>query len=123
MISAEFAAQGMAKLLTAFTCDSGSRGKFGKGIFIDHSAILSSPGGIGFEDGVTAAPGVRTATINYDMYDRHTAYTYGKVLVKKNAWLGMGCTICPGVTVGKYAVAAAGADSAGVQLRYTKVCQ
>jgi acetyltransferase-like isoleucine patch superfamily enzyme len=43
------------------------------------------------------------------MYDRHTTYTYGKVLVKKNAWLGMGCTICPGVTIGKYAVVAAGA--------------
>ena len=43
------------------------------------------------------------------MYDRHVSYTYGKVTVKKNAWLGLGCTICPGVTIGKYAVVVAGA--------------
>ena len=34
---------------------------------------------------------------------------YEKVLIQKNAWIGMGATICPGVTVGKYAVVAAGA--------------
>ncbi len=54
-------------------------------------------------------PSTETLQLSYDMYDRHTTYTYGKVLVKKNAWLGMGCTICPGVTIGKYAVVAAGA--------------
>ena len=64
---------------------------------------------IEFEDGVMAAPGLKIATINHDMYDRHLTYTYGKVLIKKNAWLGLGATICPGVTIGKYAVVAAGA--------------
>ena len=56
-----------------------------------------------------AAPGLRIATINHDMNDRHVTYTYGKVLVKKNAWLGMNVTVCPGVTIGRYAVVAAGA--------------
>ena len=56
-----------------------------------------------------AAPGLRIATINHDMNARHTKYTYGRVLVKKNAWLGMNVTICPGVTIGEYAVVAAGA--------------
>ena len=32
-----------------------------------------------------------------------------KVTVKKNAWIGMNVTICPGVTIGEYAVVAAGA--------------
>ena len=49
------------------------------------------------------------ASINHDMNERHTRYTYGRVLVKKNAWLGMNITICPGVTIGDYAVVAAGA--------------
>ena len=97
------------RILTPFICDFGNRVKFGKGVFINHSAILSASGGIEFEDGVMAAPGLRIATINHDMYDRHTTYTYGKVTVRKNAWLGMGCTICPGVTIGEYAVVAAGA--------------
>ena len=97
------------RILTPFTCDFGNCVKFGKGVFINHSAILSASGGIEFEDGVSIAPGVRIATINHDFYERHSIYTYGKVLIKKNAWLGMNVTICPGVTIGAYAVVAAGA--------------
>ena len=97
------------RILTPFTCDFGNRVKFGKGVFINQSAILSASGGIEFEDGIMAAPGLKIATINHDMYDRHLTYTYGKVSVKKNAWLGLNVTICPGVTIGKYAVVAAGA--------------
>lgn len=97
------------RILTPFICDFGNRVKFGKGVFINHSAILSASGGIEFEDDVMAAPGLRIATINHDMNNRHTLYTYGKVTVKKNAWLGMNVTICPGVTIGKYAVVGAGA--------------
>ena len=97
------------RILTPFICDFGNRVKFGKNVFINHSAILSASGGIEFEDGAMSAPGLRIATINHDMNERHTKYTYGKVLVKKNAWLGMNVTICPGVTIGEYAVVAAGA--------------
>ena len=97
------------RILTPFICDFGNRVTFGKNVFINHSAIFSASGGIEFEDGVMAAPGVHIATINHDMADRHVTYTYGKVTVKKNAWLGMNCTICPGVNIGQYAVVAAGA--------------
>ncbi|MBR1641558.1 MAG: sugar O-acetyltransferase [Butyrivibrio sp.] len=97
------------RILTPFICDFGNKVKFGKGVFINHSAILSASGGIEFEDGTMAAPGLRIATINYDMNQRHAIYTYGKVTVKKNAWIGMNVTICPGVTIGEYAVVAAGA--------------
>ena len=77
------------RILTPFICDFGNRVKFGKGVFINHSAILSASGGIEFEDGSMAAPGLRIATINHDMNERHAIYTYGKVTVKKNAWIGM----------------------------------
>ncbi len=97
------------RILTPFICDFGNRVKFGKGVFINHSAILSASGGIEFEDGVSIAPGVRIATINHDFNQRHTIYTYGKVTIKKNAWIGMNVTIVPGVTIGEYSVVAAGA--------------
>ena len=97
------------RILTPFLCDFGNRVKLGKGVFINHSAILSASGGIELEDGVMIAPGVRVATINHDMNNRHTIYTYGKVTIKKNAWLGINVTVCPGVTIGRYAVVAAGA--------------
>ncbi|MBQ3640502.1 sugar O-acetyltransferase, partial [bacterium] len=90
-------------------CDFGNRVKFGKNVFINHSAILSASGGIEFGDGVCIAPGLRIATINHDFNERHTKYTYGKVTIKKNAWLGINVTVCPGVTIGEYAVVAAGA--------------
>ena len=96
------------RILTPFQCDFGNRVKFGKNVFINHSAILSSSGGIEFEDGVMCAPGLNIATINHDMYQRHSIYTYGKVTIKKNAWIGLNVTICPGVTIGQYAVVAAG---------------
>ena len=92
------------RILTPFICDFGNQVTFGKNVFINHSAILSASGGIEFEDGVMTAPGLRIATINHDMNERHTKYTYGKVTVKKNAWLGMNVTVC-----GEYAVVAAGA--------------
>lgn len=97
------------RILTSFICDFGNRVKLGKGVFINHSAILSASGGIEFEDGVMTAPGLRIATINHDINARHTIYTYGKVTIKKNAWIGMNVTICPGVTIGEYAVVGAGA--------------
>ncbi len=97
------------RILTPFICDFGNRVKFGKNVFINHSAILSASGGIEFGDGVMVAPGLRIATINHDFYERHTKYTYGKVVIKNNAWIGMNVTICPGVTIGEYAVVAAGA--------------
>jgi len=97
------------RILTPFICDFGNRVKFGQNVFINHSAILSASGGIEFEDGCILAPGVRIATINHDFNARHTIYTYGKVTIKKNAWIGMGATILPGVTVGEYAVVGAGA--------------
>ncbi len=97
------------RILTPFICDFGNRVTFGKDVFINHSAILLASGGIVFEDGVSVAPGVRIATINHDFNNRHTIYTYGKVALKKNVWIGMNVTICPGVTIGENSVIAAGA--------------
>ncbi len=97
------------RILTPFICDFGNRVQFGHNVFINHSAILSASGGIVFEDGVSVAPGVRIATINHDFNNRHTIYTYGKVVIKKNAWIGMNVTITPGVTIGENSVVAAGA--------------
>ncbi|WP_212741392.1 DapH/DapD/GlmU-related protein [Bifidobacterium moukalabense] len=98
------------RILTPFTCDfGGGRVKFGKSVFINHSAILSASGGIEFGDNVQVAPGARIATINHDFNARHSIYTYGKVTIKKNTWIGMNVTICPGVTIGEYAVIGAGA--------------
>ena len=97
------------RILTPFICDFGNRVSFGKNVFINHSAVFSASGGIEFGDGVMLAPGVKIATINHDFNRRHTVYTYGKVTVRKNAWIGLGVTITPGVTIGENAIVGAGA--------------
>lgn len=96
------------RILTPFICDFGNRVKFGENVFINHSAVFSSSGGIEFGDGVMLAPCVKIATINHDFNDRHNIYTYKKVIIKKNAWIGMGAIICPGVIIGENAVIGAG---------------
>lgn len=96
------------RILTPFICDFGNRVKFGHNVFINHSVVLSASGGIEFEDGVMLAPCVRIASINHDFNNRHSIYTYGKVLIKKNAWIGMNAVITPGVTIGENAVVGAG---------------
>lgn len=97
------------RILTPFICDFGNRVTFGKNVFINHSVVLSASGGIEFKDGAMLAPCVRIATINHDLNERHTKYVYGKVTIGINAWIGMNVTICPGVTIGDYAVVGAGA--------------
>ena len=65
------------RILTPFICDFGNRVKLGKGVFINHSAILSASGGIEFEDGSMAAPGLRIATINHDMNEVRQVFGTG----------------------------------------------
>lgn len=61
------------------------------------------------EDNVLIGPEVKITTVNHDLYDRHNLFHFGKVTIKENAWIGIGVVICPGVTIGKNAVVAAGA--------------
>ena len=48
------------------------------------------------------------ATNNHDFYDR-AVLTCKPVHIKRNAWIGIGSTILPGVTIGENAIVAAGA--------------
>lgn len=82
----------------------------GKNVFINHACSFLDMGGITIEDDVLIGPKVNIITENHplDPNDRRALITK-PVLVKKNAWIGAGATILPGVTVGENAVVAAGA--------------
>ena len=83
--------------------------KFGKHITINKGATILSPGGVEIEDYVLIAPEVKIVTVNHDLNDRYNLYHFGKVTIKENAWICVGAIICPGVTIGKNAIVAAGA--------------
>jgi acetyltransferase-like isoleucine patch superfamily enzyme len=82
----------------------------GKNVFINHACSFLDIGGITIEDDVQIGPRVNLTSENHplDPEDRKTLLL-GPILIKRNAWIGAGATILPGVTVGENAVVAAGA--------------
>ena len=94
----------MPPLQIDFACQM----KLGKHVFINHSLTCMAAGGITIDDGVMIGPNVRIVTDNHDFQDR-MVLRCKPVHIGKNAWIGVGAIILPGVTVGENAVIAAGA--------------
>ncbi|UFH57209.1 DapH/DapD/GlmU-related protein [Spirosoma sp. KNUC1025] len=84
--------------------------KLGKNIFINHACSFLDIGGITIEDDVQIGPRVNLTSENHplDPGDRQTLIPRS-IVVKRNAWIGAGATVLPGVTIGENAVVAAGA--------------
>ncbi len=82
--------------------------KIGKGVMIMPDCLMMARGGVIIDDGAMIAANVQLISNNHDLYDR-MILTCKPVHIGKNAWIGAGATILPGVTVGDNAVVAAGA--------------
>ncbi len=93
-----------------FHTNYGKNITLGKGVFINHACSMLDFGGIAIEDEVMIGPRVNITSENHPV-EPATRKTLvpGKVTIKKNAWIGAGASILPGVTVGENAVVAAGA--------------
>lgn len=96
-------------IVSPFYCDCGCRMKIGKNIIINKGATILSPGIVEIENNVLIAPEVKITTVDHDLSDRHNLFHFKKVTLRENAWICMGAIICPGVTIGRNAVVAAGA--------------
>jgi acetyltransferase-like isoleucine patch superfamily enzyme len=88
-------------------------GKFiqlGRNVFINHACSFLDLGGIIIEDEVMIAPRVNIMSENHpvEIANRKTLIP-DAVVIKRNAWIGAGATILPGVMIGENAVVAAGA--------------
>lgn len=84
--------------------------RLGKRVFINHACSCLDIGGIIIEDDVKIGPRVNLTTENHPLNpdERKTLLTK-PIVIKRNAWIGAGATILPGVTIGENAVVAAGA--------------
>ena len=96
-------------IVSPFYCDCGCRMTLGKNIVINKGATILSPAGVVIEDNVLIGPEVKIVTVDHDLSDRHNLLHFGKVTIRENAWICIGAIICPGVTIGRNAVVAAGA--------------
>lgn len=95
-------------IVSPFYCDFGCRVKIGNNVTINKGCTLMSAGKIIIEDDVLIAPDVKIVTVNHDVYDRHKTYHFKPVTIQKNAWIGIGAIICPGVIIGENSVVGAG---------------
>jgi len=99
--------------VTVFTplyINYGKHTKIGKNVFINFDCVFLDLGGITIEDGVLIAPKVSLLSEGHPISpNERQSLVPGHIYIKKNAWIGAGATILPGVTVGENAVVAAGA--------------
>ena len=93
-----------------FHTNFGKHIKIGRNVFINHACSFLDLGGITIEDDVLIGPRVNLTTENHPVDPTKRKHLELKsILIKRNAWIGAGATILPGVTVGENSVVAAGA--------------
>lgn len=97
-------------LFLPFQINLGIFTRIGKNVFINHDCTFLDMGGITIEDDVLIGPKVCITTEGHPLNPMERKQLLVKpVIIKKNAWIGAGATILPGVTVGENSVVAAGA--------------
>lgn len=97
-------------LFPPFTTNFGKFTKIGKDVFINHGCSFLDLGGITIEDHVLIGPQVKLVTENHPLDPKLRRGMLAKpILIKKNAWIGAGAIVLPGVTIGENSVVAAGA--------------
>ena len=99
-----------ATVFVPFHTNFGKHIKLGKNIFINHACTFLDLGGITIEDDVQIGPKVNLITENHPVDpSKRKCLDLKSILIKRNAWIGAGATILPGVTIGENSIVAAGA--------------
>lgn len=80
--------------------------KIGRNVVVMPGCLMMSAGGITIEDGAMIAANVQLISNNHDLYERQVI-TCKPVHIGRNAWIGAGATILPGVIIGDNAVVGA----------------
>ncbi|NHU86140.1 sugar O-acetyltransferase [Kocuria sp. JC486] len=98
-----------ASVALPFRSDFGRHITFGERAFINADCFFVDLGGITIDDDALIAPRVTILSVNHDPDPvRRRSVITARVHIGRNAWVGAGATICPGVTVGENAVVGAG---------------
>ncbi len=98
------------RLFPPFYTNFGKNITIGKDVFINSSCHFQDQGGIEIGDGVLIGHNVVLATINHDLDpEQNRKNSYEPIRIGAHVWVGANATILPGVTIGEWAVVAAGA--------------
>ncbi|NEU07992.1 sugar O-acetyltransferase [Flavihumibacter sp. R14] len=97
-------------IFVPFYTNFGRHIRFGKNVFVNHACSFLDMGGITIEDDVQIGPKVNLITENHPIEPSERKHLdLRAIVIRRNAWIGAGATILPGVTVGENAIVAAGA--------------
>lgn len=97
-------------IFVPFHTNFGKHIRIGKNVFINHACSFLDLGGITIEDDVQIGPRVNIVTENHPVDPAaRKSLDLKSVRIKRNAWIGAGATILPGVTIGENSIVAAGA--------------
>jgi acetyltransferase-like isoleucine patch superfamily enzyme len=97
-------------IIPPFYSDFGENINIGKNVFVNHACTFMDRGGITIEDNVLIGPKVNLITTNHPINPAERRATISQpIVIKKGAWIGVGATILPGVTIGENSIVAAGA--------------
>lgn len=97
-------------VLAPFSTNFGKHTRIGKNVFVNHGCSFLDLGGITIEDDVLIGPQVKLVTENHPVDPANRkSLDLKSIVVKKNAWIGAGTVILPGVTIGENSIVAAGA--------------
>ncbi|MDO4814232.1 MAG: DapH/DapD/GlmU-related protein [Gemella sp.] len=92
-----------------FRSDFGRNIQIGKEVFINTDVMFTDLGGIKIEDNVLIGPRANLISVNHPSdIGKRRGLILKSVHIKKNAWIGAGAIILPGVTVGENSIVAAG---------------
>lgn len=98
------------RMFPPFYTDFGKNITIGKDVFINSGCHFQDQGGIRIGDGTLIGHNVVLATINHDLNPKENRKNhYAPITIGAHVWIGSNATILPGVTLGDYAVVAAGA--------------
>lgn len=98
------------RMFPPFYTDFGKNITIGKDVFINSGCHFQDQGGIEIGDGALIGHNVVLATINHDLNPKENRKNhYAPIKIGAHVWIGSNATILPGVTIGDYAVVAAGA--------------
>ena len=98
------------RLFPPFYADFGKNISFGKNVFINSNCHFQDQGGITIGDGVLIGHNVVLATATHDLApSKSRKLHYKPIVIGDNAWIGSNSVILQGVTIGEWAVVAAGA--------------
>ena len=98
------------RVLTPLFTDFGRHLSIGKHVFLNRGVMFTDLGSIRLDDHVLIGPFARLLTVNHpESPTKRGGVETAPIHVGRNAWIGAGATVLPGVTIGEDAIVAANA--------------